>query len=327
MMQKNEKNVTNQSPIDFDFSHLYDTFNELLTTSNSNPFPVDFDEAWQWVGFTTKGNAFRLLKRKFKQNIDYQVFIFKDKNPQGGRPKEGVCLSIDCFKMFCMLAETELGDNVRLYFLDCEKKLKEVKDLAQQATSDASELLQRINTRLEVLEAENQELKTKVAEHEDDVITLFEAFLQNAQKVQDLETAHGNSFYRLQNIQEKLAFLEKLLEEAQQRRPIPMEIVKFYVIREGETTSHKFGISAKPPKRRSTLNTGNSLPLSIAITITFYSRIVAKSFETHLKILFAHKAFRGEWFNLNEEDLACIEEVGLAYQKMQERYFPITKIE
>jgi phage anti-repressor protein len=265
----------------------------------------------------------RIKEYELKENQDF-VKIYSKLSKT--KPASDYALMLNTAKELAMVESNDKGKQARQYFIDCEKKLKEVKDLAHQATSDVSESLQRINTRLEVLEAENQDLKNKVAEHEEDVTMLFEAFLQNAKKVQDLETAHGNSFYHLQNIQEKLAFLEKLLDESQQRRPIEIEIVKFYVIREGQTTSHKFGISIKPPKRRGTLNTGNSLPLSIVITITFYSRIVAKSFETHLKILFSHKIFQGEWFNLDEEDLAYIEELALLYQKIQERYLPITKI-
>ncbi|MBX9257305.1 hypothetical protein H1Q63_25855 [Desmonostoc muscorum CCALA 125] len=33
-------------------------------------------------------------------------------------------LSVDCFKLLAMLAETEQGDKVRLYFLECERIAK-----------------------------------------------------------------------------------------------------------------------------------------------------------------------------------------------------------
>ncbi|TAD95616.1 MAG: hypothetical protein EAZ96_26670 [Oscillatoriales cyanobacterium] len=136
---------------------MYDTFNELLTASNSNPFPVNFDDAWQWVGFTRKDNAKRLLRRKFKKGVDY-ILLFEEGNKLVSKSNpELIYLNIDCFKMFCMLAETELGDNVRLYFLECEKKLYKVLRLVQEAqTSQLAQEMTQIKSRLNAIEQQNE---------------------------------------------------------------------------------------------------------------------------------------------------------------------------
>jgi hypothetical protein len=45
-------------------------------------FVVDFDDVYVWLGFTTKGNAKRLLTRKFQEGSDYIVtksLILEDK--------------------------------------------------------------------------------------------------------------------------------------------------------------------------------------------------------------------------------------------------------
>jgi phage anti-repressor protein len=89
-------------------------------------FGVDFDEAWDWVGYSTKGNAKRILEQNFTQDADYQIFIINDKNPQGGRPSEQIRLSSDCFKSFCMLAQTARGKEVRRYFIECEKVFRKL---------------------------------------------------------------------------------------------------------------------------------------------------------------------------------------------------------
>lgn len=48
------------------------------------------------------------------------------KSPTGGRPSEQLYLTVDCFKQLCMMANTEKGREVRKYFLECERKLKDV---------------------------------------------------------------------------------------------------------------------------------------------------------------------------------------------------------
>jgi len=90
--------------------------------STDNPYPIAFDEAWQWIGFSTKGNAKRVLDKNFEEGADYLVFINSDKNPQGGRSTHEIHLTTDCFKSFCMLAQTEQGKAVRRYFLEIEKR-------------------------------------------------------------------------------------------------------------------------------------------------------------------------------------------------------------
>jgi len=98
---------------------------------SSDPFPVDFEDAWQWAGYTLKFNAKRALVNNFTKDID---FIFPDEsdNHAGLSPqekasstkKENIKLTSDCFKSFCMMAGTAKGKQVRRYFLECEKELK-----------------------------------------------------------------------------------------------------------------------------------------------------------------------------------------------------------
>jgi phage anti-repressor protein len=88
-------------------------------------FPVDFDDAWRWIGYSTKGNAKVALENaQLVEGIDFQVFMENHKNSKGGRPVEKIKLTIDAFKMFCMAAGTSKGRQVRLYFLECERELK-----------------------------------------------------------------------------------------------------------------------------------------------------------------------------------------------------------
>ena len=72
--------------------------------NSTEDFPVPFDAAWQYVGYSNKSNA----KRSFKssglvENVDW-VFLNHDENSaqtglQGGRPSENIYLSVDGFKL------------------------------------------------------------------------------------------------------------------------------------------------------------------------------------------------------------------------------------
>jgi phage anti-repressor protein len=91
---------------------------------SQSPFPIDFDDAWHWIGYSRRNNAKRaLLSCGFEEGIDLLI------NEQLGtlddpKPEECIMLTVDCFKMWAMMAGTEKGRETRIYFLECERKLK-----------------------------------------------------------------------------------------------------------------------------------------------------------------------------------------------------------
>ncbi len=98
---------------------------EMLAIIESNdPFPIGFDDAWKWIGYTRKDNAKRKLTSNFTKDVDYQSITHKEKLGTGATHREIVKLTVDCFKSFCMMAETEKGREVRQYFLKCERIAK-----------------------------------------------------------------------------------------------------------------------------------------------------------------------------------------------------------
>ena len=109
-------------------------------------YPIDFDEAWQWIGYAKKQNAVDLLLGNFEVGFDFcllqktskteigdknknLIFTPKSKNQVNhggtregaGRPSHDYHLTTDCFKSFCMMAGTERGKEVRKYYLGVEK--------------------------------------------------------------------------------------------------------------------------------------------------------------------------------------------------------------
>jgi phage anti-repressor protein len=119
---------------------------------SQDEYPVDFDDAWEWVYESRKDSAKRALVKDFVEGVDY-IFL----NTQGssnardgishrivgnsdvcdggrGRPSEKIYLTVDCFKQFCMMAGTPRGKQVRLHYLEIERKFK----AAQAALSTTS---------------------------------------------------------------------------------------------------------------------------------------------------------------------------------------------
>jgi hypothetical protein len=47
-------------------------FNRLEIIAQSiDPYPVDFDDAWQWVGYTRKDHALEMLNANFEEGTDF----------------------------------------------------------------------------------------------------------------------------------------------------------------------------------------------------------------------------------------------------------------
>ncbi len=104
---------------------------------SGNRFPVSFDLAWQWIGYTRKDNAKRaLIEAGFIENED--ILITEEATTTGISRKlnENIFLTIECFKMWGMMAKTAQGRNVREYFLECERIAKQ--KIAKQAITKPS---------------------------------------------------------------------------------------------------------------------------------------------------------------------------------------------
>jgi len=110
--------------------------------NSSEKFPVDFEEAWTWLGFKTKGNAKRsLLNSGFIEGQEYLLIC--DKATTTGIsafPDENIRLTVDCFKMWGMAAGTAKGKEIRKYFLDCEKVALSYSSIAQTQSTQPQAL-------------------------------------------------------------------------------------------------------------------------------------------------------------------------------------------
>jgi phage anti-repressor protein len=159
------------SQLNFDLS----TANLLLDSSEQ--FPVDFDRAWQWLGFARKDPAkTSLLNSGFNEGVDYTISLHNNMEAdnhaalsiqqKGSRSKrEAIWLTIDCFKTWGMMARSEQGKKVREYFLECERiaKAKSSSKTSNEALLEAVQKLVEQDRRLTVVEERSTQTENRIA--------------------------------------------------------------------------------------------------------------------------------------------------------------------
>ena len=98
----------------------------------------------------------RIEKYGFIENHDFLITL--SKTPNGGRPSQEYFITLDMAKQLAMVENNEKGMQVRKYFIECEKKLKEtvpqvqVVGKAEDATRAALLLSQHLNIKGPALE-------------------------------------------------------------------------------------------------------------------------------------------------------------------------------
>lgn len=102
--------------------------NELIkvTQNESGEQLVSARELHSKLEITERFNSWfdRMLKYGFTENVDYtgcKVF-----NTQAKQELDEYILTLDMAKQICMLQRSELGTKFRLYFIECEKQLKQI---------------------------------------------------------------------------------------------------------------------------------------------------------------------------------------------------------
>lgn len=94
---------------------------------SKDKFPVDFDDAWKWIGYSRKDNAKQSFENAgFLEEMDFRFFLNIQEKSGKGRPTDKIYLTVDCFKSFSMMAGTAKGKEVRKYFLECERRLWDI---------------------------------------------------------------------------------------------------------------------------------------------------------------------------------------------------------
>ena len=113
-----------------------DGFSVYLSSNPTTEFVVSFEFTYEWLGFT-RGNAKRMIKNTLTLDVDYKNLLLRPqeqvpntdatgRNLGGaGLNKETILLTVNGFKMFCMMAGTEKAKRVRMYYIAIERVMFE----------------------------------------------------------------------------------------------------------------------------------------------------------------------------------------------------------
>jgi hypothetical protein len=166
-------------------------------------FVVDLDDVWKWLGFTQKITARMMIESNFKLNVDYTVSIpefkkSKQDQPSGGsdeeqsseplKPKNGgqnkqtIKLTIRCFKLLCIKAQTKKAGEIHEYYMKMEETLHQILDtetseLRKQLEQSAAQLEQSAAQLNQATITLTQEKKRAIEE------TLISQFPVNTQTI------------------------------------------------------------------------------------------------------------------------------------------------
>ena len=118
---------------------------------NDTDFAIDLDNIWQWLGFSQKMTAKRLLENCLINNEDYKnlsYFDVKKDKKHGGHNKETIMLTIPAFKRFCLKAGTKKANEIHKYYIKMEKIIQEVvveecKSLSEQLKVKDQEIVNK----------------------------------------------------------------------------------------------------------------------------------------------------------------------------------------
>lgn len=120
----------------------------------------------------------RIEKYDFIENQDFIVYAKNGENLNGGRPSIEYAITIDMAKQLSMIENNELGKMARKYFIECEKKLKDMV-FSLQIPRTFSEALRLAADQQEKIE---QQQKT-IEAHESEILALSDKVSEMQPKV------------------------------------------------------------------------------------------------------------------------------------------------
>lgn len=136
---------------------------------SSTEYPVDFDRAWKWIGYTRKDNAKRALLGNFQKDRDFSSVLITEERDIGATRRYEIRLTKDCFKELAMMAGTTKGKTVRQYFIQCETRLQ---NMASRGLDDfpddlvVAKAMDLMKNRIHALESANAEMLPDYRAHQ-----------------------------------------------------------------------------------------------------------------------------------------------------------------
>ena len=166
-----------------------------LNYDKNTDFVVDLDDVWRWLDFSQKFNAIRILEANFKLDVDYKNITastsdsdeehstHQDKQKKhGGHNKQTIKLTIRCFKLLCLKAQTKKAGEIHDYYLHLEEIIHMTVD---HQTNQLRAQLEQTNAQLEQSTAQLNQATITLTEEKKRAIekTLISQFPVNTQTI------------------------------------------------------------------------------------------------------------------------------------------------
>ncbi len=166
-----------------------------LNYDKNTDFIVDLDHVWKWLGFSQKAHVKPMVETNFKLDVDYKIVTSfetdEDQPPQspnksgsdkpkkhGGHNKQTIKLTIRCFKLLCLKAQTKKAGEIHEYYMKMEETLHQILDY------ETSELRKQLEQKNEVISTLNQATVTFTQEKKRAIEeTLISQFPVNTQTI------------------------------------------------------------------------------------------------------------------------------------------------
>lgn len=105
-----------------------------LNFDKNTDFVVDLDDVWRWLDFSQKFCAIRILEANFKLDVDYKNITASSSDSDeeqstnqdkpkkhGGHNKQTIKLTIRCFKLLCLKAQTKKAGEIHEFYIKLEE--------------------------------------------------------------------------------------------------------------------------------------------------------------------------------------------------------------
>ena len=179
LIKKIQNNFTNYE------QHIFlSSFYCYLKYHPTNDFVIDLDNVWQWLEFSHKVNAKRVLEKNFVIEKDYKILTCQvakqNAKGSGGHNKETIMLNINTFKKICLKAGTKKADEIHEYYIKMEELIQET---LQEENTLLSNQLTIANNKVEE-QLKQLEQQKEITEREKELLveaTLIDQFPLNTQ--------------------------------------------------------------------------------------------------------------------------------------------------
>lgn len=129
--------------------------NGMTTASQLYSFlELDPSNFSRWCTHNIKNNKFAT------ENVDYIVFVMKEENSSGGRPKTDYHLTSDFAKKLSMTGNSERHEQARDYFIACEQGLKIATNKLKSQQYDMTPLFDAITTLTQTITSMQQDISS-----------------------------------------------------------------------------------------------------------------------------------------------------------------------